>query len=271
MTMEFFDEYWEGKPVAQVKVFAVTSNAAKAKGLKELQSTLDVINFFSDIIGTTGNGGRIYLPGDSSQGNALSMSHKFSDNGNCIATNVQHYMVGAKSAFLLSKETAKQLKKFGFQNASNLLKKTEKTDWDNRILSALQWAGRATSNRIINERISEETGVRREESFLLYAVALESLLLKKSSEVTYKFSTRGAHLISSNLQGRKKTRDRLVELYALRSSIVHSGLTKISHSDLDDMATLARTGVVRVLMNKKLREFEKWAQFDEWLEDKMLL
>lgn len=264
-----FDENWQGRPVAHLKVKAITSAAAQAKGLKELQATIDVINFFSDILIDTGNGGRVYLPGDTARGKAFSMACQFSHSGACIGNNLNHYLVGAKSAFLLSKETANKLKKFGFGKASAILKKQDKSEWERRILSALQWAGRATSNQIVNEEISEKTGVRREEAFLLYAVALESLIVE-GSEITYKFSTRGAHLMGSSHADRKHIRTRLKSLYNLRSKIVHSGLSEISDKELAEMGMYARTAVFRILKNPKLLNFQKWAEFDDWLENKML-
>jgi hypothetical protein len=268
--MTAFEENWRGRPVAQLEVKAITSAAAQAKGLKELQTTIDVINFFSDVLMDTGNGGRVYLPGDTSRGKAFSMAFQFSDTGSCVGNNLHHYTVGAKSAFLLSKGTSKKLNKFGFSKASAILEKQDKSEWEKRILSALQWAGRATSNRIVNEEISEKTGIRREESFLLYAVALESLILKKGSEITYKFSTRGAHLMGSNHGSRRHIQNRLGKLYGLRSDIVHSGFSDITARELAEMGMYARTAVLRILENPKLLKFQKWAEFDEWLEDRML-
>ncbi len=267
--MTSFDENWRGRPVAQVKVKAITSAAAQAKGLKELQTTIDVINFFSDVLIDTGNGGRVYLPGDTSRGKAFSMACQFSDTGSCVGNNLSHYRVGAKSAFLLSKETAKKLNAFGFEKASAVLKKQDKSEWEKQILSALQWAGRATSNRIVNEEISEKTGIRREEAFLLYAVALESLIVT-GSEITYKFSTRGAHLMGSTHANRKNISKRLKNLYHLRSKIVHDGLSEVSEKELAEMAMYARTAVTRILKNPKLLGFQTRKEFDEWLEDKML-
>ena len=65
-----------------------------------------------------------------------------------------------------------------------------------RILSALQWAGRAAVEE------------RREEAFLLYAIAIESLLLggKSHVEVTERLAVRGAHLLSGDPKARENVR-----------------------------------------------------------------
>ena len=54
-----------GKPIGVVDVKAIDPEAAKSLALKELSLTLDVINFFSDLIPY--QKGYIYFPGDSEQ------------------------------------------------------------------------------------------------------------------------------------------------------------------------------------------------------------
>lgn len=56
------------------------------------------------------------------------------------------------------------------------------------------------------------------------AIAIESLLVDKGSEINYKIALRAALLLGGNLEARLKTRDIVKALYGLRSDLVHNGL-----------------------------------------------
>jgi len=102
----------------------------------------------------------------------------------------------------------------GFSRISELLSKESPTDLEDRILASVQWAGRA------------QVEPRREEAFLLYAIALESLLLGKDvkSEIAYRLAVRCAHIGGGPaLEDKKRVVDQIQSLYDLRSKIVHSG------------------------------------------------
>ncbi|MBW3637280.1 MAG: hypothetical protein KY445_12600, partial [Armatimonadetes bacterium] len=45
---------------------------------------------------------------------------------------------------------------------------------------------------------------------------------------------------------------------------------KIPAKELAEMEMYAKTAVLRILENPKLLNLQKWAEFDEWLENKML-
>ncbi len=80
-----------------------------------------------------------------------------------------------------------QLHAAGLDRTSEMLKKEAPSEFELRILSALQWAGKASVEP------------RREEAFLLFSVSLESLLLERDdkSEIAETLALRLAHLISA--------------------------------------------------------------------------
>jgi hypothetical protein len=186
------------------------------------------------------------------------------------------------SALKLAAEDVRELHTYGFKRASEILRKssTERTDREARILNAISWAGRATFAEISNNGLTKRTNAGREIPFLLYAVSLESLIIKSNaSEISYRFSTWGAHLIVAALH-RSEIKNRLKKLYEVRSNIVHSGATSISSEDLIDMRDFAKSAVIRMLtdtlfikMSKEKKENKSDHEregFENWFEKQVL-
>ena len=74
---------------------------------------------------------------------------------------------------------------------------------EQRITSSAQWAGRATVES------------RPEEAFLLFAIALESLILgsKEHSELRYRLALRTAYLLSHSPDARRQIHKDIRQLY----------------------------------------------------------
>jgi hypothetical protein len=149
----------------------------------------------------------------------------------------------------------------GFSRMSEMLAKQDPHDLEDRFLTALQWAGRA------------RVDPRNEESFLLYAISLESLLLggKQDVELSYRLAIRGVHLLSApDLASRIRAESQLRNLYGIRSKIVHSGTYEISNSDLALMAQYARIAVFVVLDREPFKSMKSEQQFEEWFRAQLL-
>src|SRR5215216_3884223 len=205
------------KPAGLIKVKAIDDLAAKTLAVKELTLTINVINFFSDLIPY--HKGHIYLPGDNER----------------LAINVPVLSEGDHPRFTFGWEVAGPLMPFslqqlldydkrgnlGFSKIANILTK-KRNKLEDRVVSAIQWAGKATVER------------RKEEAFLLYAISLESLVLleNEKEELGYRLRTRVAHLLGIDLDGRKKISKRVRDLYDVRSKIVHSGSYQVTDADL---------------------------------------
>jgi hypothetical protein len=260
--------------LAKISVLAVTAEAARIQAFKQLQTTLDVINFFGDLILGTGNGGRVYLPGEAREGSAFSPAFRFNPESGAIeGLSSNSYLVGPFSKLGFFPEAIERLNHYGFDTACGILAKAEqdRNEVENRILTALQWAGRATLNQLNAENRQKKTDTRREEAFLLYAVSLESLLLpRKSQEITYRLSTRGAHLLEEDDSKRNDLCKRLIELYNVRSNIVHSGSVIVSEEDLVDMREYAKLAVITTLTKSAFKSMTKDEDFHDWFERRVL-
>jgi uncharacterized Ntn-hydrolase superfamily protein len=147
----------------------------------------------------------------------------------------------------------------GISAVSRMLKE-KKGGLQEKLLSAIQWAGRATTDN------------RKEEAFLLYAIALESLILAENEkdELLYRLRTRTSHLLGEGIESRKKIYKRLGDLYGIRSQIVHSGKYQVTDSDLGQMRFLTKNCILRVLTEEPFTSFESIDDLVCWFNDRIL-
>jgi hypothetical protein len=146
-----------------------------------------------------------------------------------------------------------------FKKASELLVGPE-GHLSDRLLGAIKWAGKASATE------------KREDSFIFYAIALESLLLGQHhhDQLTYKLRLRAAHLLGLKASARARIRDRVKRLYDLRSTIVHSGRTKVPRADLDELRIFAQSCIIRLLSDHTFTKCLTDDQLEDWFEDKVL-
>ncbi len=243
-----------GKTCAHVRVSATDSNAANALALKQLRQTIDVINFFIGILGLSN--AQVYLPWEANP--HIARSFTLADNGE--HSNWGNFWQGPWVPLSFSLIQGKRAEGIGFSRASTILGKSNPNSIEDRLLSAMQWAGRAS--------IVE----RKEEAFLLFTVALESLLLdiQEKQQLRYRFAVGGAHLLGSGLESKREMSTALKKLYDLRSAIVHSGSTDISDSDRDTVRYFARRAIYRILATKPFLDMSTEDELDKWFEDQVL-
>lgn len=240
-----------GQHLAAVEVHAVDSTAALWLARKEVELTLDVLNFFSDL--TPYNHSWLSMPGRHVPGTSVTPLLVKSDDP-VLSYNTRR--VGPLGLFSMEKLTAADAKyNLGLNFASTLLKGRQEGP-EGRLVAALRWAGRAAGEQ------------RRDVAFLLFIIALESVLLTDGSqhELSYRLRLRAAHLIGTDLERREKVFLRLGRLYQTRSTIVHTGEHDVSEEDLADarryckiaLLTLLREGATGGEM--RIQNFPTWAR-----------
>jgi len=246
------------KIIGIVEKVAVDPLAAKINAIKEIKITIDVINFFSDLIPyNIENNGFIYLPGE--YGNEK--------------INVPIITKGDKPSITISYESAGPYIPFSFPMLLNfdkkyhtnfkkisMLLKKQQNDLEIKIVSAIQWAGKAT------------TAKNKEESFLLYAISLESLILPEDDniELSDRLATRVAHVIGNNLHNRMEIKDEMKKLYGIRSKIVHSGYYQISDSDLNTIRVYAKNCIIRILTKRPFVSMNSKKELIDWFNNKIM-
>jgi hypothetical protein len=241
---------------ASVPVKAADSDAAKELAIRELRQTIDLLNYFGGLLGN--REARVYLPWEA---RAYSLNAGISQTEGHHFTLRHHEWHGPYIPFYLNLlfETEKA-KRAGFPRALEIASKANRSSLEERLLSAIQWAGRATVEE------------RREEAFVLFTVALESLLVDKheKDQITQRFAIRGAHLIGKDYDSRKLLYERLKKLYALRSKIIHSGSTEIADADRNAIAHFVRVAIFTMLKLKPFSDMRTVEEFHTWCEDRIL-
>ncbi len=134
------------------------------------------------------------------------------------------------------------------------------TEFNKRVLSGYQFAGAGCVDS------------HPERSFLMLAIALESVILgkKKKSELGYQLASRAAHLIGKGLNGRKLVAKTVSELYDRRSRIVHAGEYGVSSRELALMHFYCLSALGMLALSPAFSNFTTDEELEGWFKDRML-
>jgi hypothetical protein len=241
---------------ATVKVQAFDAVAARRLAVERVRRTVDVVNFFAPFFHGNHARYRAYVAPDGERTN-LPWAVRPVD-GDTFQWSDASEDEAPVTEFAPESARAQQV---GARRASEILASDAPTDLESRILKALSWAGRA----------AVET--RRDEAFLLYAIALEALLTKPSSRsgVTDRLRLRVTRLLGLLPSTRKEIHDLMGHLYEIRSDLVHSGSsTDLSDSDLKSIRSLVNRALTGVLTDARFSKMRHAHEFERWFEDQML-
>ncbi|WP_339383180.1 hypothetical protein [Phormidium tenue] len=245
------------------KVFSVVTveakdyESAQVIAIKKTRKILDILNFFSALVPYNPDAWA-YLSGDSG-------SHLFEtiilneDDG--VSLNIGRKRLGSLQKLeILRIIESDEKDNIGFSHINNLLKKNNLNKFEQALITAIQWIGRAV---IAN---------RREDAFLFYAIALESIVLvdNEKAELSYRLRIRIAHLITSNPKNRKEVVNAVRELYNLRSKLVHDGKYEITDLELNSMKFISIRCIQRLCIDPRFQNITSPEDFSDWLEDQIL-
>jgi len=244
-----------GKSAGLIDVQAFDNIAAKTLALKELALTVDVINFFSDIIPY--QKGHIYLPGNNER---LTINIPIISKGEKPNLTFGWEVAGPLMPFSFPQLLENDKKRgWGFSKIANLLAK-KRNRLEDKIVSAIQWAGKATIES------------KKEEAFLLYAISLESLILldNEKEELGYRLRTRVAHLLGSDLENRMKISNKVRDLYTVRSKIVHSGSYQVTDADISLIRSYSKNCILRIVNSEPFSSMNSVDSLVQWFNEKIL-
>jgi len=252
---EQIDRVFTNTTLATVTVTAAEKQAAKHLAYQDLLEVVDILNYFSIALYPTDLRVSIRLPAESRGGRQELMSFETDEKFSMDFTNE-----GPIQDFDLSEIDDDKSTRIGLSRIKELMSKPAKSELDRSIIAAARIAGKA------------QFAVRREDAFLLFAIALESLIVggNEKTDLTYKLSARCAHLLGDNLQTRIRIRDMVKKLYGIRSGIVHRGQASFPDSDLKILRSFALRTVRAILTNDELQRIEKKADLEAWFENRML-
>jgi hypothetical protein len=238
-----------GKSVGLLSVNAVDDEAAIQLAKRKLQATVDAINFFAS---REPMGGWVFLPGDTMPQTELVLAICEDDR-----VTPSSRRAGPIRQIPLNQLASRK----GFARVSGLLAKEAPTDLEEKILASLQWAGRA------------QVEARREEAFLLYAIALESLLLGRNTktEISHRLAVRCAHLGGGPaLADKKRVVKEILSLYETRSNIVHSGNFVVREEQLALMREYAVLTLFVIIDAPPFRSMTEDRELEEWFDTQLL-
>ncbi|MDD9980806.1 MAG: HEPN domain-containing protein [Gammaproteobacteria bacterium] len=238
-----------GRYFGRIAVDARDDRAAIAIAERQTRSTVDSLNFFVDMMPY--NHGWVFLPGDREQREVASATLK--PDGSCyFAMSRTKPLAYFSMRMLRSTESIGDL----VRSVPRLLGKRRRTKVEDLLLTAVQTAGRAT------------VAARPEESFLLFAIALESLVLpQQGQELTYRLAQRVARVLGKDAKSRIKYSKEVRRLYGIRSKIVHSGSYEISAIDRDSMRIYTKMVIKKMLSSASVRRCKTTRELDQWLEE----
>ena len=103
---------------------------------------------------------------------------------------------------------------------------------------------------------------------MLYAIALESLLLgsRSEAEIGYRLRLRCAHLLGLSADGKKRIMKQVSDLYGIRSKIVHSGSFEVTDGDLSLMRFVSKNALIAVLTEEHFLSMQNEREFEQWFE-----
>ncbi len=225
-----------GHTYAAVVVPARDANAARRLATLRVRAVIDTLNFFTDLVPYCH--AWLYLRGETANTHQVVLAQ--ADDG---ALGTSHEAISPLG--LVSWKALRAERRLA--PALRLLDRFNRTppaaeDFASAIFAGAQWAGRATVAR------------RREESFLLYAIALESMVLPThdSQGSGFRLRLRVAHLLGRTKEGRDKLLKDVNALYAKRSQIAHAGSYDVTEEDLSRIRSITKGMLLRLATLKKL-------------------
>ena len=245
------DDALKGAALAEFVVRAADLDAATALAHGQLEKCLDAIAFCSSV---THQLGTVGVPAFHSLERPGALVAKFGDDGS-FSFNPWRKPDLVLDLSTLFKASAAPLTR----KVSRLCSLADPVGLDDRLVTAICWAGRAM-NRL-----------RPAEGFLGCLIALESLLLgpKGEGELTYRLCVRGGHLIAKrNPESRLVIAREIRSLYAIRSGIVHSGHATVPAEKLETAQRYVKLALLTLLVGR--RRPKPGQDLEDWFERKVM-
>lgn len=250
------DKSLVGQVAAEVSVEAIDGIAALSTARARLMQHVEVLNFFGDLLCGSVSGWA-YLAGEAVPSReAYVVTH----GGGSPTFGVGVQPRGPTSLLDLRRLREEACLRAGALKASAILAATNRSAFDARLLTALQWAGRARSEE------------RPDVAFVYYLVALESLVVGsvKGSEIAYRLRLRTAQLLGKTQATRTDIGRKVKALYDLRCALVHYGQADLPEQ-VQRLAKRTSCNAIRAAINvSHLRRLKSDEHIEEWFDSRAL-
>jgi len=240
-----------GRTYGCITVDAVDKDFAILAAREKLSIILGAVNFFVNILFHEDSGA--YLIGeDVSQRTATF----YGLAGQEAEKGVQHSWKGRLVPLQLS---LFDVSKPPVRLVSDLLNASHRNEIQARVLRAIQWCGHASVTR------------KPEEALLFSMIGLESLLERKSRGLASRgLALKVAHLLGNTQREAERIYRDVIDLYALRSTVVHQGSRDIAGTDVDLARRYAKSCAMVFLSRPDLSQLRESHEFEAWFTKKIL-
>jgi len=242
-----------GRPMAMVKVRARDADAAQYLANRKTRETVDVLNFFADLI--PNSPGWLYLAGEAAK-EAITSTLVRPDGFLALHSSLEGPFAPMSMKRLRSTPSLRP----GLQRVKQLLSEDPRSYMAELLVTSARWAGRASTEPV------------REQAFLDYAIALETLMLpdQETEGLTYRLKLRTAHFLAQSLEDRERLSKAIGSLYRTRSRIVHSGSLEVADRDLRHLRFLTKNCIIRALLHRRIRHLDNRDAYVSWLNRAVL-
>ncbi len=243
----------KGKTFAEIELEVFDRDAAMSLAESKLRRTLDVLNYFGEFFSEAN--ARVSLPGEAVPTRRITIVGRKAeiDDSQIVFGNK-----GPLVPFSFPSKNSPPKSVEAFEKASRLLSRTNLNDLEERVVSALQWAGRA----ITDDRIDS--------AFLHSCISLETLLgNRQHNEITLAFALRAVHLVFRR-DVRVEWLAKMKRYYRFRSGLAHSGTANVSDLDVATIRDILKQAIFTVLVTEPFCSMTKCDELDAWFEEQVL-
>lgn len=237
--------------IAKLVVRATDGEAARALAGQRLRQTLDVLDF----IGPT-------LEAPYLEPTAAFQSIEGPGASAIVAVGPQHVDYTGIDYNVRLRELPRTQRRTRLERLIHeLLRIAAPNRLQTRLVNAIAWAGRANVER------------RRDQAFLMKMIALESALTMSEGRntPTERLRARVAQIVGGSLSDRRAVFERMMLLYQIRSSIVHSGTSELTDTIMKEISALTRRAIEALLTSRAFSRMTQESQLERWFEDQTLL
>lgn len=236
------------RPMAEVTVLAKDSGAAMDLAMRRTREIVDVLNFFALLIPNTPEW--VHLAGEAER--TVSSALVVRDGRLAYMSSA---LKGPPGHFSCKRLKSTSSLRPALRRVHELLRNRGQSQVGELVMTSIVWAGRASVEPI------------REQAFLQYVIALETLMLPVSTQaIKNRLQTRVAHFLGATAGERQRLYDTMRGLYTTRSDIVHDGSFDVSADDLDWLRSIVAACILRALVRRKIRQLTTPGELARWLD-----
>ena len=233
--------------------------------LDKISRALSLIKLYGDIDNTLGQ--YFGLAGEITQSlQRLTLAYRTDGKG----FSPSWERIGPLVPFTLDNEGLNIMKSAGFQKLIDLFSKVDKNDLDTRILTSINWYGKAydvQTTRKEDDKTVEVEMIKLSDKLVKITTAIESLLIFNEQElITNAVSERTAALLALNKQAFDEIKKFMSDMYSARSAIVHHGKMSFTKKDLDKFQYYVRNVIIHLINNMDSWGLRNENDFFYWIE-----